>query len=67
MRKRKKRFLDIGYILTYNMYYNIYFKFCQINKKDSYKCNCPCVYMKGVYRQLPSCIEVMACKSKKHR
>ena len=48
MRKRKKRFLDIGYILTYNMYYNIYFKFCQINKKDSYKCNCPCVYMKGV-------------------
>lgn len=33
MRKRKKRFLDIGYLLTYNMYYNIYFKFCQINKK----------------------------------
>ena len=51
MRKRKKRFLDIGYILTYNMYYIIYFKFCQINKKKTVTNVTAHVYMKGVYHE----------------
>ena len=49
MRKRKKRFLDIGYLLTYNMYYSIYFRFCQINKKRTATNVTAHVYMKGVY------------------
>ena len=51
MRKRKKRFLDIGYILTYNMYYNIYCEFCQINKKRTATNVTAHVYMKGVYHE----------------